>query len=92
MVDAGEVAPGHQGVGVERAWWRRHWSHRAAGPGGCGRLRTAASRRLTSRTVTDVLGDAYAGGQMFDFVCGDEVSGSCTELREFQRSGTHRET
>ena len=27
--------------------------------------------------------DAYADGLAFDFVCGDEVYGSCTELREF---------
>jgi SRSO17 transposase len=31
----------------------------------------------------DVLDDAYADGLSFDFVCGDEVYGSCTELREF---------
>ena len=27
--------------------------------------------------------DAYADGLSFDFACGDEVYGSCTELREF---------
>jgi SRSO17 transposase len=30
-----------------------------------------------------VLDDAYADGLSFDFICGDEVYGSCTELREF---------
>jgi hypothetical protein len=30
-----------------------------------------------------VLADAYADGLSFDFACGDEVYGSCTELREF---------
>ncbi len=31
----------------------------------------------------DVLTDAFADGLRFDFVCGDEVYGSCTELRQF---------
>ena len=30
-----------------------------------------------------VLADAYADGLSFDFACGDEVYGSCTELRQF---------
>lgn len=30
-----------------------------------------------------MLTDAYADGLSFDFVCGDEVYGSCTELPEF---------
>jgi len=44
----------------------------------------------------DVLTDAYAGGLSFDFACGDEVYGSCTELREFLEDrrptccGSHR--
>jgi SRSO17 transposase len=32
--------------------------------------------------AVDILGDAYADGLAFDFVCGDEVYGNCTELRE----------
>ncbi len=31
----------------------------------------------------DVLQDAYADGLSFDFVCGDEVYGSCTQLRGY---------
>ena len=31
----------------------------------------------------ELLADAYADGVVFDFVCGDEVYGSCTRLREF---------
>jgi hypothetical protein len=31
----------------------------------------------------DILDDAYDDGLAFDFVCGDEVYGSCIELREF---------
>jgi DDE superfamily endonuclease len=31
----------------------------------------------------DILAEAFADGIRLDFVCGDEVYGSCTELREF---------
>ena len=33
--------------------------------------------------AADILGDAYADGLAFDFVCGDEVYGNCTGLREY---------
>ena len=33
--------------------------------------------------AVDILGDAYADGLAFDFVCGDEVYGNCTDLREY---------
>ena len=39
--------------------------------------------RTKGQLGTDVLTDAYADGLSFDFVCGDEVYGSCTELRDF---------
>ena len=39
--------------------------------------------RTKGQLAIDVLDDAYADGLAFDFVCGDEVYGSCTELREF---------
>ena len=39
--------------------------------------------RTKGQLAIDVLADAYADGLSFDFVCGDEVYGSCTELREF---------
>jgi SRSO17 transposase len=39
--------------------------------------------RTKGQLAIDVLGDAHADGVTFDFVCGDEVYGSCTELREF---------
>jgi SRSO17 transposase len=39
--------------------------------------------RTKGQLGADVLTDAYADGLTFDFVCGDEVYGSCTELREF---------
>jgi SRSO17 transposase len=39
--------------------------------------------RTKGQLAIDILGDAYADGLVFDFVCGDEVYGSCTELREF---------
>jgi SRSO17 transposase len=42
--------------------------------------------RTKGQLAVDVLQDAYADGLSFDFACGDEVYGSCTELREFLES------
>jgi SRSO17 transposase len=39
--------------------------------------------RTKGQLAIDVLAGAYADGLAFDFACGDEVYGSCTELREF---------
>jgi SRSO17 transposase len=39
--------------------------------------------RTKGQLAIDVLTDAYADGLAFDFACGDEVYGSCTELRGF---------
>jgi SRSO17 transposase len=39
--------------------------------------------RTKGQLAIDVLGDAYADGLSFDFTCGDEVYGSCTELRRY---------
>jgi SRSO17 transposase len=39
--------------------------------------------RTKGQLAIDVLDDAYADGLSFDFACGDEVYGSCTELRRF---------
>ena len=39
--------------------------------------------RTKGQLAIDILADAYADGLAFDFTCGDEVYGSCTELREF---------
>lgn len=39
--------------------------------------------RTKGQLAIDVLDDAYADGLAFDFICGDEVYGSCTALREF---------
>ena len=39
--------------------------------------------RTKGQLAIDVMGDAYGDGLAFDFACGDEVYGSCTELREF---------
>jgi SRSO17 transposase len=39
--------------------------------------------RTKGQLAIDILGGAYADGLSFDFACGDEVYGSCTELREF---------
>ncbi|MDP9798666.1 SRSO17 transposase [Catenuloplanes nepalensis] len=39
--------------------------------------------RTKGQLAIDLRTDAYADGVVFDFVCGDEVYGNCTELREF---------
>jgi len=39
--------------------------------------------RTKGQLAIDVLQDAYADALSFDFVCGDEVYGACTELREY---------
>ena len=39
--------------------------------------------RTKGQLAIDVLADACADGLAFDFACGDEVYGSCTELRQF---------
>jgi SRSO17 transposase len=39
--------------------------------------------RTKGQLAIDIMGDAYGDGLSFDFACGDEVYGSCTELREF---------
>jgi SRSO17 transposase len=39
--------------------------------------------RTKGQLAIDILTDARADGLAFDFVCGDEVYGSCTELRRF---------
>jgi SRSO17 transposase len=39
--------------------------------------------RTKGQLGIDILADAYADGLAFDFVCGDEVYGSCTDLRRY---------
>ncbi len=39
--------------------------------------------RTKGQLAIDICTDAYADGLTFDFVCGDEVYGSCTQLRQF---------
>jgi SRSO17 transposase len=39
--------------------------------------------RTKGELAIGILGDAYADGLAFDFVCGDEVYGACTGLRQF---------
>src|SRR6201995_4775061 len=39
--------------------------------------------RTKGQLAVEVLKDAYADGLVLDFACGDEVYGSCTELRGF---------
>ena len=46
-------------------------------------LPLALEFRTKGQLATDICADCYAGGLRFDFICGDEVYGSCTRLREF---------
>ena len=39
--------------------------------------------RTKGQLAMDICADCYADGLAFDFICGDEVYGSCTALREF---------
>ncbi len=39
--------------------------------------------RTKGQLAIDICASAYADGLRFDFACGDEVYGSCTQLREF---------
>ena len=39
--------------------------------------------RTKGQLAIDIFTSAYADGLTFDFACGDEVYGSCTQLREF---------
>jgi SRSO17 transposase len=39
--------------------------------------------RTKGQLAIDILADAYADGVRFDVIAGDEVYGSCTELRQF---------
>jgi SRSO17 transposase len=39
--------------------------------------------RTKGQLAIDILTEAFADGVRLDFVCGDEVYGSCTELREY---------
>jgi SRSO17 transposase len=41
------------------------------------------SFRTKGQLAIDISADAFADGLIFDFICGDEVYGNCTELRGF---------
>ena len=43
--------------------------------------------RTKGELAIDILCDAYGDGLSFDFVCGDEVYGACTALRQFLEGG-----
>jgi SRSO17 transposase len=42
--------------------------------------------RTKGQLAIDICAEAYADGIRFDFICGDEVYGSCTQLRQFLES------
>ena len=39
--------------------------------------------RTKGQLAIDICAEVYADGLRFDFACGDEVYGNCTQLREF---------
>jgi hypothetical protein len=39
--------------------------------------------RTKGQLAIDICASAYTDGIRFDFACGDEVYGNCTQLREF---------
>ena len=39
--------------------------------------------RTKGQLAADILTEAFADGVRLDFVCGDEVYGTCTQLREY---------
>jgi SRSO17 transposase len=43
--------------------------------------------RTKGQLAIDICAEAYADGVRFDFICGDEVYGASTELREYLESG-----
>lgn len=45
--------------------------------------------RTKAELAIDICAEALADGAAFDFICGDEVYGACTKLREFLE-GRHR--
>lgn len=49
-------------------------------------LPSDAEFRTKGQLAIDLCAEAYADGLTFDVVCGDEVYGNCTELREFLES------
>lgn len=46
-------------------------------------LPTDLEFRTKGQLASDICAEAYADGLAFDFACGDEVYGNCTQLREF---------
>src|SRR5258707_6038947 len=46
-------------------------------------LRADLVFRTKGQLAIDICTDTFTDGVGFDFLCGDEVYGNCTELREF---------
>jgi SRSO17 transposase len=47
------------------------------------RLPADLRSRTKGQLAIDICTEAHPDGARFDFLCGDEVYGACTELREF---------
>src|SRR6516162_5826400 len=74
-------ATGHALIGA-RDWIPAGHIHDLVTPAAMG-LPTDLIFRTKGQLAIDILTEAAADGIRLDFVCGDEVYGACTELREY---------
>ena len=72
---------GHALIGA-RQWIPAEHINDPVASAGMG-LPTDLEFRTKGQLAIDICVEAYADGLAFDFACGDEVYGSCTQLREF---------
>ncbi len=62
---------------------QRRGAHRRPGEIGGHGLPADLVFRTKGQLAIDICADAFAEGARFDFICGDEVYGARTQLREF---------
>jgi SRSO17 transposase len=72
---------GHALIGA-RQWIPAAHIHDRVGSAAMG-LPAGLAFRTKGQLAIDILVDTFADGVRLDFVCGDEVYGACTELREY---------
>ena len=72
---------GHALIGA-REWIPAGHIHDPVTPAAIG-LPTDLAFRTKGQLAIDILAETFADGVRLDFVCGDEVYGACTQLREY---------
>ena len=72
---------GHALIGA-REWIPAGHIHDLVTPAAMG-LPTDLAFRTKGQLAIDILAETFADGVRLDFVCGDEVYGACTQLREY---------